>query len=67
MLVAADSIIFSLLFLPYFNSKVVIPLPAMSLTTIVGKGVMIISVAESVYIGTTGRATIECINVPNCF
>jgi hypothetical protein len=43
-LVAADSISLSLLLRPSFNSKVRMPLPAMSETTIVGKGVMIDSV-----------------------
>ena len=67
MFVAADSIIFNLLFLPSFNSNVIIPLPAISLTTIVGNGVIMVSEAESVFIGTIGKATIECMKVPKVF
>ena len=44
MLVAADSMSLILLLRPSFNSKVRIPLPAISETTMVGKGVMIDSV-----------------------
>ena len=57
MLVVADSITFSLLPLHSLSSKVMIPRPAISLTTIVGSGVVIDSVAASVFMGTTGIAT----------
>jgi len=67
MLVAADSISLILLLRPSFNSKVRIPLPAMSETTMVGKGVMIDSVDWSVRIGTTGNDTMLWIKVPNVF
>ena len=57
MLVAADSITFSLLPMNSLSSKVMIHRHAISLTTIVGSGVVIDSVAASVFMGTTGIAT----------